>query len=39
MMENLDDDILNLEIFQSGSSTYAYEDELDNWMKKLTLMQ
>ena len=22
----------------SGSSIYAYEDELDNWMKKITIM-
>lgn len=30
---------MNLDIFTSGSSTYAYEDQLDMWMKKLSLMQ
>jgi len=39
ILENLEDDILNVEIFLSGSSTYAYEDDLDAWMKKLSLMQ
>jgi hypothetical protein len=39
ILEHIEDDLTNLDIFQSGSSTYAYEDQLDHWMKKLSLMQ
>ena len=39
LIEQIEQDHTNLEIYSHGSSSFAYKDQLDEWLTKLSLMQ
>jgi len=39
LIEQIEQDHTNLDIYSQGSSSFAYKEQLDDWIKKLSLMQ